>query len=63
MGRPHRYESDTVTLIAIRPYEDTEVTGILELWSAAGLILPVQQPDRDIRTAHARARRGVRRRV
>jgi ribosomal protein S18 acetylase RimI-like enzyme len=59
MGRPHRYESDAVTLIAIRPYEDTEVTAILELWSAAGLILPVQQPDRDIRNARTRGRGEV----
>ena len=59
MGRPNRYESDAVTLIAIRPYQDTEVTAILELWSAAGLILPVQQPDRDIRNARTRGRGEV----
>ena len=59
MGRPQRYESDDVSLISIRPYQDPEVAAILELWRAAGLTLPVQQPERDIRAARTRGRGEV----
>jgi ribosomal protein S18 acetylase RimI-like enzyme len=48
-----------VSLVAIRPYKDTEVEGILALWRAAGLAVPVQAPDRDIRTARSRGRGDV----
>jgi ribosomal protein S18 acetylase RimI-like enzyme len=48
-----------VSLISIRPYQDQEVPAILELWRAAGLTLPVQQPDRDIRAARTRGRGEV----
>jgi ribosomal protein S18 acetylase RimI-like enzyme len=48
-----------VSLISIRPYEDPEVPAILELWRAAGLTVPAQQPDRDIRGARTRGRGEV----
>jgi ribosomal protein S18 acetylase RimI-like enzyme len=40
-----------VSLVSIRPYLSDEVTAILELWKAAGLVAPANQPDRDIRAA------------
>ena len=40
-----------MSLVSIRPYRDTEVTAILALWRAAGLVPPPRDPDRDIRLA------------
>lgn len=40
-----------MSLISIRPYRDAEVSAILDLWRAAGLVPPPRDPDRDIRTA------------
>ena len=48
-----------MSLVSIRPYKDTEIAGILELWRAAGLSVPAQAPDRDIRTARSRGRGEV----
>ena len=48
-----------MSVISIRPYQDAEVAAILDLWRAAGLTLPVQQPDRDIRAARTRGRGEV----
>jgi ribosomal protein S18 acetylase RimI-like enzyme len=40
-----------VSLVSVRSFRLDEVTAILELWRAAGLVAPPNQPDRDIRTA------------
>jgi len=48
-----------MSLLAVRAYADSEVPAILELWRAAGLVVPPQQPDRDIRTARTRGRGEV----
>ena len=40
-----------MSLVSIRSFRDPEVTAILELWRAAGLVPPPRDPDRDIRTA------------
>lgn len=40
-----------MSLVSIRPFELDEITTILELWKAAGLVAPPNQPDRDIRSA------------
>lgn len=40
-----------MSLVSVRPFQLDEVTAILELWKAAGLVAPVNQPDRDIRSA------------
>ena len=40
-----------MSLVSIRQYRPEEVTAILELWKAAGLVPPPNQPDRDIRAA------------
>lgn len=39
--------------LTIRPYRDADIPAILDLWRAAGLIVPVEEPDRDIRSARA----------
>jgi ribosomal protein S18 acetylase RimI-like enzyme len=43
-----------VSLVAIRAYDDSEVSAILELWKAAGLVAPPTDPARDIRQARTR---------
>jgi ribosomal protein S18 acetylase RimI-like enzyme len=43
-----------MSLVSIRPYNDTEVERILDLWRAAGLVPPPNDPPRDIRQARAR---------
>jgi ribosomal protein S18 acetylase RimI-like enzyme len=48
-----------MSLLTVRAYADSEVSAILELWRAAGLVVPPQQPDRDIRTARTRGRGEV----
>jgi ribosomal protein S18 acetylase RimI-like enzyme len=42
-----------MSLVSIRQFRPDEVTGILELWKAAGLVAPPNQPDRDIRAARS----------
>jgi ribosomal protein S18 acetylase RimI-like enzyme len=51
MGRAARYARRSVSRIAIRAYTEADVLGIIELWRAAGLIVPHNDPDRDIRFA------------
>ena len=43
-----------MSLVAIRPYRDGEVSAILDLWKAAGLVAPPSDPSRDIRQARTR---------
>ena len=43
-----------MSLVSIRAFADPDVPGILELWRAAGLVAPPNDPSRDIRQARAR---------
>jgi ribosomal protein S18 acetylase RimI-like enzyme len=43
-----------VSLVSIRPYHGGEVSAILDLWKAAGLVAPPTDPSRDIRQARTR---------
>lgn len=42
-----------MSLVSIRSFRPDEVTAVLELWKAAGLVPPPNQPDRDIRAARS----------
>ncbi|MBV8168862.1 MAG: GNAT family acetyltransferase [Alphaproteobacteria bacterium] len=42
-----------MSLVSIRSIQPDEVTAVLELWKAAGLVAPPNQPDRDIRAARS----------
>lgn len=48
-----------MSLVSIRSYTDADVAAIVDLWRAAGLNVPAQAPDRDIRTSRTRGRGDV----